>query len=396
MKRFKTFILSIVAVLSVLPAMASDSLYEPSDTDSIEISLLTCTPGRQIWSEFGHTAIRLNIVNKGIDLSVNYGMFSSDTPHFIWKFIFGLTDYWVDIEGFQDFLYEYEYSGRGVIEQKLNITHADKLAIARAIYNNIRPENKVYRYNFFYDNCTTRARDIIVDNLGSAVTYPPAQTDSCTYREMVHKWTRDYPWTRFGEDLLLGLPADLSTTKAQQQFLPDNLRADFDRTLYRGRPLVSSTEMIVMPQNIEDEGGFPLSPMDVVMILLVAVVLLELIECRRKRIYWGIDLFLMLLTGLPGVIITAMIFSEHPTVSLNLLILILNPVPLFMAYPAIRRTIQHRGFWWWTVWEILIVLFMIGGFFQTYPSGMIVMALILLTRPLVHHYINRQTARTNE
>lgn len=88
-----------------------------------------------------------------------------------------------------------------------------------------------------------------------------------------------------------------------------------------------------------------------------------------------------------------MIFSEHPTVSLNLLILILNPVPLFMAYPAIKRTREHRSFWWWTAWEILIVMFMIGGFFQTYPEGMIILALILLTRPLVHHYITRQTAR---
>ena len=104
----------------------------------------------------------------------------------------------------------------------------------------------------------------------------------------------------------------------------------------------------------------------------------------------------MLLTGLPGIIITAMIFSEHPTVSLNLLILILNPLPLFVAWPAIRRTIRHRTFWWWTAWEVLIVPFMIGGFFQSYPSGMIILALILLTRPLIHHFILRQTARTNE
>lgn len=393
MKRFKTFILSIIAVLTVLPAMAEGGLYEPNDNDSIEISLLTCTPGREIWSEFGHTAVRVHIVNKGIDMSVNYGMFSSDTPHFIEKFIFGLTDYWVDIEGFQDFLLEYEYFGRGVIEQKLNIPHSDKLAIVRAIYKNIRPENKVYRYNFFYDNCTTRARDIITDNLSGKVTYPPAQTDSCSYRDMVHRWTKDYPWTRFGEDLLLGLPADWATTKTQQQFLPDNLRADFERTLYKGHPLVSSTTMIVMPQDISDDGGFPLSPMDVAMLLLVVTVTLELFECRKKKVFWALDIFYMLLTGLPGIIITLMIFSEHPTVSLNLLILILNPVPLFMAYPAIKRTREHRSFWWWTAWEILIVMFMIGGFFQTYPEGMIILALILLTRPLVHHYITRQTAR---
>lgn len=398
MKRFITIILALISVFVQLSASAQEVSASGSPAsqpkhDSIEISLITCTPGTEIWSEFGHTAVRVHDITSGMDVAVNYGMFSSNQPYFIPRFIFGLTDYKMDVEPFDAFLAEYAYEGRGVIEQKLNLSVADISAICEALRKNIQPENQVYRYNFFYDNCTTRARDIIVDNLNGSVKYPAAMTDSCSFRIMVHGYTKDFRWTQFGEDLLLGLPADYKTNKSEQQFLPENLMKDFDNTLYNGKPLVSSRRMLVVPRNSDTGGGFPLSPMDCVMILLVLTVTAELFEYRQHRIFWGIDLFYMLLTGLPGLIITAMIFSQHPTVSLNLLILILNPLPLIFAYPAIKRTRQHRNYWWWTAWEVLIVLFMIGGFFQTYPSGMLVLALLLLTRPLLHNYLNRKSAR---
>lgn len=382
-------LLSMVSIKT----MASKDLILPQYGDSLELSLLTCTPGTEIWSQYGHTAIRLHDVTNGADLAVNYGMFSSHQPYFVLKFTLGLTDYWVDVVPFDNFLAEYEYEGRGVIEQKLNLSGKDKEAITRAIYNNIRPENQVYRYNFFYDNCTTRARDIIVDNIDGTVTYPPAMTDSCSFRDMVHQWNKDYPWAHFGEDFLLGLQADFKTSKAEQQFLPDNLRRDFDKTLVNGKPLVSSSRMIIFPQQQDTDDGHPLTPMDVIIMLLIITISLELAEYKYHKIFWGIDLFYMLLTGLAGIVLAAMIFSQHPTVRLNLLILFVNPLPLLFAYPAIKRTRQQRKFWWWTLWEVLTVLGMIGGFFQTYPSGTIILALLLLTRPLLHHNREREIAR---
>ena len=371
--------MSILTVALSIPAFATGSR-----TDSVEISLLTCSPGTEVWSQFGHTAIRIQDKATGTDVAVNYGMFSSHKPHFILKFVFGLTDYYVDVQNFNDFLAEYYYEGRGVLEQRLNLSDADKKAVILAISDNLKPENKVYRYNFFYDNCTTRARDVIVDNLSSEVKYPPELKDSSSFRYMVHHYVKDYPWTQFGEDLLLGLPADWNTTKAEQQFLPEHLASDFDHTIYNGKPLVSSSQMILQPKLLDKGKNAPLSPLDVALVLLVLTAILAVIEYRTQKIFWGVDLFYMLLTGLPGIIITAMLFSEHPTVSLNLLILILNPLPLFVAYPAIKRTRQHRRFWWWSVWAVLIVACIIGSFFQKYPSGIIVLAFILLYRAIAH------------
>ena len=390
MKRLKLVI--IVTLLALIPYSVK-AQKAPLPQDSVEISLLTCTPGQQIWAQFGHTAIRVHDLRTGDDIAVNYGMFSSDQPYFVMRFIFGLTDYKMDVEPFNVFVSEYAYEGRGIIEQKLDISGMDKARILAALQKNILPENQVYRYNFFYDNCTTRARDIIVNNLGSSVQYSAAKQDSCSFRYYVHRANKDYPWIRFGEDLLLGLPADYKTNKSEQQFLPDNLRADFEKTLYNGKPLVSSSRVILQPvEQAESKTSTP-TPLDVIIILCIVTVIIEYIEYKKGVIFWGLDLFYMLLTGLPGIIIFAMLFSQHPTVSLNLLILFLNPIPLLFAYPAVMRTRRHRKFFWWTLWEILIVLGMIGGFFQTYPSGMLLLALLLLTRPLMHHYRQREISR---
>lgn len=371
-------------------AMSNGNFENVKQHDSIEVSLITCTPGSELWAQYGHTAIRFHNLTTNVDLAVNYGVFSSNQPYFILRFIFGLTDYRIYVEPFASFLSEYIEAGRGVTEQKLDLAYADKLSIIKALEENILPENQVYRYNIFHDNCSTRARDLIVNHLtNGTVQYPPAAGDSCTFRTMVHGYNKVTPWVQFGEDWLLGLPADYATSKAAQQFLPYNLQEDFDKAVYNGNPLVSSTRMIVTPKTDTAGDSHNITPLDVIIIMFIITIAFEIYEYRNKRVLWGIDLFYMILTGLPGIVLALMIFSQHPTVSLNLLILFINPLPLFFAYPAARHTREHRKYWWWTLWEVMIVLGMIGGLFQTYPRGLIILALLLLTRPLLHHYIER-------
>lgn len=168
-KRFGRLItLAIICVISLI----SNEIYavnnvQPSkaDNDSIEISLLTCAPGKEVYSLYGHTAIRYNDKAKGIDIAINYGMFSFKTPFFIPRFIFGLTDYEMGIIPFDAFCEEYRYEDRDVIQQVLNLTADEKKEIIKAIETNYLPENRIYRYNYFYDNCTTRARDILIKTL---------------------------------------------------------------------------------------------------------------------------------------------------------------------------------------------------------------------------------------
>ena len=129
------------------------------DHDSIRISLLTCAPGEEIYSLFGHTAIRYENPSQGIDVVFNYGLFSFNTPNFILRFSLGETDYQLGATDYAHFAAEYAFFGRSVWQQTLNLTEREKAELIRLLQENYRPENRVYRYNFFHDNCATRPRD---------------------------------------------------------------------------------------------------------------------------------------------------------------------------------------------------------------------------------------------
>ncbi|MBR5062572.1 MAG: DUF4105 domain-containing protein, partial [Prevotella sp.] len=274
-----------------------------ANLDSIDISLLTCGPGNESYSYYGHTAIRIHDKHDQRDVVVNYGMFSFEQEHFVWRFIFGLTDYQMGMVSFADFMKEYEKENRWVQEQLLNLTPKEKEDIVMAILENSLPENVVYRYNIFYDNCTTRARDMIVKHLKGKVKYTDIDRGEPTYRQLVHQWTAYHPWTCFGNDLLLGVKADTKTTQEEQQFLPVNLYEDFTKAVVIGadrkqRPLVAS-EMILIPEmGITPSTG--ITPKACLWTLALLLVVLTLVELYLKKDYWWVDAMLFLVLGLAG------------------------------------------------------------------------------------------------
>ena len=376
-----TFILSVVNA-----TVGAQSMTNP---DRIQISLLTCSPGKEVWAQYGHTAIRYYDKESGEDLAINYGIFSLDQTYFIPRFVLGMTDYRMGVQPMDMFLAQYSYEGRGVIEQVLNLSAEDKEVIYKALQENMKPENVVYRYNYFFDNCTTRARDMLVNHLHGKVVYPPAEEDA-TFRSMIHKWNNKYEWSQFGEDLLLGVNADRKTTKSEQQFLPENLRSDFDKAKYNGKPLVKETNVLLDAETEVAEPVFPLSPLSVALIFAVISLVMMLFSYRRQQVYWAWDLALMLTSGLMGIIFFVMIFSQHPCVSLNFILLFFNPLPLFFLY----STIKKKKVIWWKIWGVLIILGLFGSLFQEIPLPILIVASFLLLHCIVHLRINKVVAPT--
>lgn len=376
-----TFILSVVNA-----TVGAQSMTNP---DRIQISLLTCSPGKEVWAQYGHTAIRYYDKESGEDLAINYGIFSLDQTYFIPRFVLGMTDYCMGVQPMDMFLAQYSYEGRGVVEQVLNLSAEDKEVIYKALQENMKPENVVYRYNYFFDNCTTRARDMLVNHLHGKVVYPPAEEDA-TFRSMIHKWNNKYEWTQFGEDLLLGVNADRKTTKSEQQFLPENLRSDFDKARYNGKPLVKETNVLLDAETEVAEPVFPLSPLSVALIFAVISLVMMLFSYRRQQVYWAWDLALMLTSGLMGIIFFVMIFSQHPCVSLNFILLFFNPLPLFFLY----STIKKKKVIWWKIWGVLIILGLFGSLFQEIPLPILIVASFLLLHCIVHLRINKAVAPT--
>ena len=354
-------------------------------TDSVDISLLTCSPHEEVYALYGHSALRLLDHTTGEDFAINYGVFSFEQPHFVARFVFGLTDYQMGVCPFKLFCDEYAYEGRSVTEQVLQLTPAEKERIVAAIIENSRPENVVYRYNFFYDNCTTRARDMVVNHLDGEVRYAGSEDSTATFRSMTHDFNVEQAWARFGNDILLGLQADRPTTRSERQFLPSNLESDFSRaTVSRPdgtvTPLVRQTTMVLEATPSAPSADFPLRPRTCFWLLFAVTVIITALETLLHRSMWFYDALLLVVIGLAGLVLSLMLFSQHPTVRLNLQMLMLNPLPLLLAFPVIRKKIRGGRHWWWTAWGVLCILFLFGAFFQDYAEGMLILALSLLTR----------------
>jgi len=356
------------------------------DMDAVRISLLTCQPHEEVYSIYGHTAIRYQDLTRGTDLAVNYGMFSFHKPYFVLRFVFGLTDYEMGIEPFEAFCAQYASYGSGVYEQVLNLTPEEKLTLPKAIAPNYEPQNRVYRYNYFYDNCTTRARDMITNHLQARVNYAPEKShDTTSYRQIVRQCANNTPWIRFGNDMLLGIKADLPIDRAQRQFLPANLMNDFESATLNNssgskRKLVASSGWVVQPGVQTSSSSFPLSPTALMLILAAIILGTTAIESKLNTRFRWFDAFWLLLCGLIGIILFVMIFSQHPTVSINLQILFFCPYTLLYIYRAVKKSKETQFLRGIKIWCILIALFLIGGFFQHYAEGVRFLALSLLIR----------------
>ena len=354
--------------------------------DSVEISLLTCQPHDEVYSLYGHTAIRYHDFHKKgkVDAAFNYGVFNFHAPHFVARFVFGLTDYELGAFPYHLFQAEYRHFGSMVTEQVLNLTAQEKYQLRQALSENLRPENCVYRYNYFYNNCTTKARDIIERCINGKVEYAEREDYTPTYREMIHEMTQRNPWSRFGNDLLLGIKADQPTILRQQEFLPQNLMYDFDRARINDngtrRPLVKERRVSVPPGVQMHESGFPLSPLICFSILLVIGIIIFLIEWKIQCIFIVWDVLLMLATGIIGIVLTLMLFSQHPTVSLNLQIILFNPIHWLFLWPVVRG--RKTGYWLKAA--ALCILFFIGALFQSYAEGIWSLALCLLLQCCLH------------
>ena len=321
MKATFTLILSFLLTITAFaqqPAEREDDIYS-----NLEVSLLTCSPGDELYSAFGHTAIRVN------DMVFNYGMFNFNTEGFYIKFVSGQTDYELGVEMMQGFERQYERRNRSVIEQKLNLTNEEKAALFNALIENTRPENKTYRYNFVFDNCATRPRVKIEECLKGAIKYDVKEENE-SYRKLIEKYVGEDSWIKFGIDILIGAEADKTASFFDRLFLPDELMNAF-ATAKRdnGERLVTETEEIVSIDNDEDdEESDGITPLAVAVIAMTIISIASLLFPRKLK---ALDFILFLATGLLGVVITYLcFFSLHPLVGENYNLLWLNPIHLIV------------------------------------------------------------------
>ncbi len=314
------------------------------------VSLLTVSPGKEIYELDGHTAMRF--VSPGrYDYVVNWGVFDFNAPNFLYRFVKGETDYMALPFPFEAFLEEYRRQGREVTEQVFDLSPEQARRLEALIADNLRPENRTYRYNYIYDNCATRPLSLVETAIGSPLdindfsgfiygeTGIADGSGKHTLRREMTRSHADYPWYQFGIDLALGNGLDKEISPRQRTYAPLYLKAALDHTTYTDdmgekRQLVSSTSVILPASGRVTDRPTPflLSPFFISILFLAVTLVITWRDIRRGKITRWYDSVVYGCLFTVSLLLTFLIFvSVHEATSPNWLYLWINPLTVIPA-----------------------------------------------------------------
>jgi hypothetical protein len=315
-------------------------------SDSAKISLLTCGPGTELYAKFGHSAIRIYDPTNNLDVSFNYGYFDFNAPGFYYKFINGETDYQLGVCETSQFFLEYQIRQINLWEQELNLRQNEKQVLFDALNENYKPENRFYRYNYVFDNCATRPRDMILNAIDGKVIFDKQlENKKETFQHLIDLYTVDSPSILFGIHLILGASKNDTATFMQTMFLPERLMQAFATARIQrdsvAEPLVKSSSQPVVIQGNEIKPAFNYVPVLAVLLLLITLWISRKDWQKRTVTFW-FDAILFGLGGVAGIIIFYLTsFSVHPLVSSNWNVVWLNPLlvvfALLVIFPRTRK-----------------------------------------------------------
>lgn len=359
MKKILPLLISFFLFHSLVAQHPADSIRNEPDCN-LRLSLLTCTPGTELYSTFGHSAIRVIDSSGKTDIIFNYGTFDFEDPAFLVKFTRGKLLYFVSIDEFENFLDQYNYEKRGITEQVLDLSCDAKKNLLIALHDNAKEENRYYKYDFVYDNCTTRIRDIIFSSAKNQVdTKNIRPKDEITFRNLIHEYLDrgNHYWSKLGIDILLGSPLDKKLSNSEAMFLPDYLLKAFDSTLLNGKPLVTDKATILvstMPVNKPS----PASPFLLFTVFFLIIAILSFIK-KTTDFFTFFDFILFFLTGALGLLLLFMWFgTDHQTCRNNFNLIWAFPVHLVIVFFLFQKRYWLR--YYFLVNAILLLLLMLG------------------------------------
>jgi len=332
MRILKAYLIACVMLL------AAGSTHAAPDSSRLQVSLITCAPGAELYSVFGHTALRIVDSAANTDIIYNYGTFNFDDPDFYSKFVRGKLMYFLSQQSFPDFLYEYAYFKRGVTEQVLQLNQTEKKEIQSILFQNVREENRYYKYDFLFDNCATRLRDIIFRANKDNAFEPTAFAENrATFRDYLHNYLSraEMQWTTLGIDLLLGIGADRKMTTSESMFLPDYLALGVSQSV-QGRAKLVERDQVHLPNAQEPPIKLPFwqNPLFFFSFLTFLVILPSFFRSKGMVSFQSImDRIIFVLSGLLGLLLLFMWFgTDHQSFAYNINLFWAMPINLLVAF----------------------------------------------------------------
>ena len=307
------------------------------------ISLITCGPGDEIYSYFGHSALWVYDPQTGIDRMYNYGTFDFNIPNFYWEFTKGRLYYLLSVTRSASFFQEYINEERFIIEQELNLTAEERNQLFKLLEINYLPDNRHYWYDFFKDNCSTRIRDIVAVATENRYLWPEEPDKPLTFRQLLKPYVANRHWERLGMFLLLSKGADQQATRSDYMFLPDELYLSFDQARTAdGRRLVSGERNLYLPgrdRMAEKSFNWPLLIFSLLLLFSIWITVTRNNKGLTVKLF---DSSIYFTTGFLGILLTFMwFFTEHWTCKANLELFWINPlnlIPLVIIWiPSTRK-----------------------------------------------------------
>ena len=369
-----------------LTCLSSTSLYAQKLSEEAKISLLTYEPSSALYAAFGHSALRIQDPTTEYDMVFNYGMFSFDEGNFYLKFARGKLNYWLGTYDFSHVAQESAVRNTVIYEQQLRLTSVEKQVMFDRLTKNLRPENRYYQYDFFYDNCVTRIRDITRDALGNQLQLDTSFVRDYSFRDLIDLYMAPQPWGDLGIDLALGARIDQRAPAIDYLFLPEYAAVSFaNSTVERAKEIVPLTsEQVVLFEKRTDSSVSPSywRPQWVFSGVLGLSILLTFLRRHKQPWYWS-DAILFIIYGLMGVVILLLwVATDHTATKDNYNLLWLHPLHLASAWLLVQKKegIKVRFYWLISGGYYLLFLILWKVFPQEFHPAFIPLVVLLAFR----------------
>lgn len=323
------------------------------------VSVVTCGPGTELYSAFGHSAFRVFDPELGLDKIYNYGTFDFNAPNFYLNFTKGNLIYFLSTSDFSRFLRIYQYENRWVKTQLLNLSIEEVQDIYNYLEQNAKPENRNYQYDFFYDNCSTKIEEVVKAVLKNKVIFSNSHIATVkTHRDLIADYTQDFKWGKFGIDLALGSVIDTKATKDDYKFLPDYIFEAFSNATIRKNnvptPLVRK-EIDILKSKPVTKNKEIMSPFNVLLFLGLLIIFITYKNFKTAKRTKFLDFTIYFITGIIGVVVLLLWFAtSHTATYQNLNFLWAFAPNLIVAFYLFKTNLPN----WIRLYNYLLILFL--------------------------------------
>lgn len=350
-------------------------LFAQTLSKEAKVSLITVSPGQELYSSFGHNALWVSDPAQGIDRVYNYGTFDFRTEGFYLKFIRGTLPYQLSVSPMYYTLYGAQAENRWVMEQVLNLSQNQKQKLYDFLENNYLPENRQYAYKFFYDNCATRLRDALKVACGDSLNYDTQTVSSDmkpkSYREWMNKYLFGKRWAKFGMNLAIGLPSDHIATSQEEMYLPDNLRYHIAKAKIGGQNLVLTKNVLFAATDSSSDSWswikIVTGPNILVLLLMALLIRITAYQQKKEKISFRFDKIFFGVLGLIGWFLLLLgVATDHGVTNWNIHLLwavpFHLPLMLFLGNPKHRDWMRKYLLFCLGLLGLFVVVLIVGGF----------------------------------